>query len=54
MFSPSSTWKTRCGWYYYLANYQFMEGDTSLVTCAKCMGSAHGKEVDEADPKGPG
>ena len=49
VFSPSATWKTACGWYYYLANYQFAEGDPSMITCAKCLGSAHSKEVDKAD-----
>ena len=50
VFSPSTTWKTQCGWYYYyLANYQFVEGDDSMVTCSKCLGSALRKEVSTAD-----
>ena len=49
VFSPSSTWRTSCGWYYYLANYQFMEGHEDLVSCAKCAQSAQRKEVEGAD-----
>lgn len=49
VFSASAAWKTVCGWHYYLANYQFAEGDPTMVTCAKCAGSAHGKEVEKAD-----
>eukprot|EP00435_Cladocopium_sp_Y103_P043178 s1082_g12.t1 len=45
VFSPSTTWKTTCGWYYYLANYQFVEGDSTKVSCAKCMASAQRKEA---------
>ena len=32
-----------------VANYQFLEGDNTMVTCAKCLGPAHGKEVEGAD-----
>ena len=48
VYSPSTSWKTSCGWYYYLANYQFVEGSDAMVTCAKCL-SAQRKEVEVAD-----
>ena len=53
VFSPSTSWRTACGWYYYLANYQFVEGDASCVTCSKCQMSAQRKEVDRADILSP-
>jgi len=49
VFSPSTTWKITCGWYCCLAGYQFVEGDLSQVTCAKCFRSAQRKEVEMAD-----
>ena len=45
VFLPS----TNCGWYYYLAYYQFVEGGDAMVTCAKCLVSAQRKEVNVAD-----
>eukprot|EP00435_Cladocopium_sp_Y103_P014751 s2194_g3.t1 len=39
-FAPPRVWKTRCGWYYFASNYEFAEGDDTMVTCAKCQQSA--------------
>eukprot|EP00435_Cladocopium_sp_Y103_P045365 s422_g13.t1 len=36
-FAPPRSWKTRCGWYYYASNYEFADGDDTMVTCIKCQ-----------------
>eukprot|EP00435_Cladocopium_sp_Y103_P022845 s3165_g5.t1 len=39
-FAPPRSWRTRCGWYYYASNYEFADGDDTMVTCIKCQQSA--------------
>eukprot|EP00435_Cladocopium_sp_Y103_P065381 s228_g27.t1 len=48
VYSASTSWRTTCGWYYYLSNYQFVEGDVTMVTCAKCLAAAQSKEAEGA------
>ena len=40
VYAPPHAWRTKCGWYYYASNYEFVEGDPTLVNCAKCQASA--------------
>ena len=40
VYAPPHAWRTKCGWYYYASNYEFVEGDSTLVNCVKCQASA--------------
>ena len=40
MYSPPIAWRTRCGWYFHASNYEFADGDSTMVSCAKCQMSA--------------
>lgn len=44
VYAHAALWKTVCGWNYYGSAYEFAEGDNTMVTCAKCQSTAHGKE----------
>ena len=40
VFAPAYLWRTKCGWGYYSSNYEFVEGEDTMVTCQKCTASA--------------
>ena len=48
VYAHTSMWKTLCGWNYYGSSYEFVEGDVTMVSCAKCISTAQSKEVDKA------
>ena len=43
LYSPPIGWRTRCGWYFHASNYEFAEGDNTMVSCSKCQLSALGQ-----------
>ena len=40
IYAPPHAWRTKCGWYFYASNYEFVEGNPTQVSCAKCLMSA--------------
>ena len=48
VYAPSHLWRTVCGWHYYNSTYEFLAGDTNMITCHKCNAAAQGKEVTDA------
>ena len=40
VYAPSYLWRTQCGWLYYRSDYEFVEGDNTMVSCQKCLGAA--------------
>ena len=48
VYAPSHLWKTVCGWHYYNSTYEFVAGETSMVTCNKCSLAAQCREEMDA------
>ena len=48
VYANPAMWRTNCGWNYYGSSYEFVEGNDTMVSCAKCLSTAHSKEVETA------
>jgi len=48
VYAPSHLWKTVCGWHYYNSTYEFVAGESNMVTCNKCSMAAQCREEMDA------